>query len=250
MIRVSDPREFFFDLFYFEERSSGGSFMSNNQIGSFIQLSRKEKGMTQKDLAEQIGVSDKTISKWENGNSVPDTEILTSLCQALDITVNELLSGEKLPVENYSMKAEENMMNLLKENENNRKNSVGQLVVGCVLGVLTLVLLFCSMYGSRPNMLTFFVDAPSLLGVVLVCVSLTMMSGAKGKKEVLQVVQKALIPAGVFVALIAVVVLMGNLEDPSTIGPNLAVAVLSIVYAVFFYLILIPVNHRLEKKDS
>ena len=78
-------------------------FMSDNKIGSFIQLSRKEKGLTQKDLAEQIGVSDKTISKWENGNSVPDTAILNSLCEALDISVNELLSGEKLPVENYSM---------------------------------------------------------------------------------------------------------------------------------------------------
>ena len=93
--------------------------MSDNKIGSFIQLSRKEKGLTQKDLAEQIGVSDKTISKWENGNSVPDTAILNSLCEALDISVNELLSGEKLPVENYSMKAEENMMNLLKQNEDN-----------------------------------------------------------------------------------------------------------------------------------
>lgn len=221
--------------------------MSENKIGSFIQLSRKEKGLTQKDLAEQIGVSDKTISKWENGNSVPDTAILNSLCEALDISVNELLSGEKLPVENYSMKAEENMMNLLKQNEDNQKNSKWQLVVGIILGILTLVLLFSSMYGTRPNMLTFFLDMPSLLGVILICISIVMISGAKGKKEVFEIVQKTAIPAGVFISMIAVVVIMGILEDPATIGPNLAVAVLSIFYGVLIYLILIPVNKRLEK---
>ena len=54
--------------------------MSQNKIGEFIQQSRKAKGLTQKDLGDQIGVSDKTISKWENGNSVPDTSILNELC--------------------------------------------------------------------------------------------------------------------------------------------------------------------------
>lgn len=221
--------------------------MSDNKIGSFIQLSRKEKELTQKDLAEQIGVSDKTISKWENGNSVPDTAILNSLCEALDISVNELLSGEKLPVENYSMKAEENMMNLLKQNEDNRKSSLGQLIVGGILGILTLVLLFSSMSGTRPDMLAVFLDMPSLLGVVLICSSIVLLSGARGKKEVFQIVQKAVIPAGVFISMIAIVVIMRMLEDPATIGPNLAVAVLSIFYSVLIYLVLIPVNKRLEK---
>ena len=60
---------------------------------------------------------DKTISKWENGNSIPDTSILNELCATLDINVNELLSGEKLTPEIYSIKAEENMMNLLEDNQ-------------------------------------------------------------------------------------------------------------------------------------
>lgn len=91
--------------------------MSQNNIGEFIQQSRKAKGFTQKDLGDRIGVSDKTISKWENGNSIPDTSILNELCATLDINVNELLSGEKLTPEIYSMKAEENMMNLLEDNQ-------------------------------------------------------------------------------------------------------------------------------------
>ena len=221
--------------------------MNENKIGSFIQLSRKEKGMTQKDLADQIGVSDKTISKWENGNSVPDTEILTSLCQSLDISVNELLSGEKLPVETYPQRAEENMMNLLKENEDNRKNSTIQLIVGIVLGILSIILLFGITGGAGLHALVWFIDLPSLIGIILICAAVVLCSGVQGKKEVLRIVQKAVIPAGVFMALTAGIVLLASLDNMEYIGPNLAVAILSMAYAVLIYLILIPVNKRLEK---
>lgn len=222
--------------------------MNENKIGSFIQLCRKEKGMTQKDLAEQIGVSDKTISKWENGNSVPDTEILSSLCRSLDISVNELLSGEKLPVETYSQRAEENMMSLLKENEDNRKNSMIQLIVGIVLGILTLILLLGITGGVGLHALVWFIDLPSLLGVLLICAAVVLCSGVRGKKEVFCVVQKAVIPAGIFMALTAGVVLLSSLDDVTYLGPNLAVAILSMTYSVLIYLILIPVNKRLERK--
>ena len=221
--------------------------MSENKIGSFIQLSRKEKGMTQRDLADQIGVSDKTISKWENGNSVPDTEILTSLCQALDISVNELLSGEKLPVESYPQRAEENMMNLLKENEDNRKNSTIQLIVGIVLGILSIILLLGITGGAGLHAFVWFIDLPSLIGIVLICAAVVLCSGVQGKKEVFRIVQKTVIPAGVFMALTAGVVLLASFDDVKYIGPNLAIAFLSLVYAVLIYIIVIPVNKRLER---
>lgn len=220
--------------------------MNENKIGSFIQLCRKEKGMTQKDLADRIGVSDKTISKWENGNSVPDTEILTSLCQSLDISVNELLSGEKLPVETYPQRAEENMMNLLKENEDNRKNSTIQLVVGIALGILTFILLLGITGDSGLHALVWFIDLPSLLGIILICAAVVLCSGVRGKKEVFCVIQKAVIPAGIFMALTAGVVILASFDKIEYLGPNLAVAFLSLTYAVLIYLILIPVNKRLE----
>lgn len=220
--------------------------MNENKIGSFIQLCRKEKGMTQKDLADRIGVSDKTISKWENGNSVPDTEILTSLCQSLDISVNELLSGEKLPVETYPQRAEENMMNLLKENEDNRKNSTIQLVVGIALGILTFILLLGITGDSGLHALVWFIDLPSLLGIILICAAVVLCSGVRGKKEVFCVIQKAVIPAGIFMALTAGVVILVSFDKIEYLGPNLAVAFLSLTYAVLIYLILIPVNKRLE----
>ena len=111
--------------------------MSQNNIGEFIQQSRKAKGFTQKDLGDRIGVSDKTISKWENGNSIPDTSILNELCATLDINVNELLSGEKLTPEIYSMKAEENMMNLLEDNQKQQRFALLPCAAGIILLILT-----------------------------------------------------------------------------------------------------------------
>ena len=95
--------------------------MDQTRIGTFIAVLRKEKGLTQKELAEQIGISDKTVSKWETGNGMPDIAYLSPLCEVLDINVNELLSGEKLPSEEYLGKAEENMKHLMQENQNNKK---------------------------------------------------------------------------------------------------------------------------------
>ena len=84
-------------------------------IGKFIAQERKRKGYTQKQLSEKLGISDKTISKWETGNGFPEVSLLLPLCSELDITVNELLSGERVSEEDYRRKAEENMVNLVKE---------------------------------------------------------------------------------------------------------------------------------------
>ena len=126
--------------------------MSQNNIGEFIQQSRKAKGFTQKDLGDRIGVSDKTISKWENGNSIPDTSILNELCATLDINVNELLSGEKLTPEIYSMKAEENMMNLLEDNQKQQCFTRLPCAVGIVLLILTgLFAIFTGNHSLSPE---------------------------------------------------------------------------------------------------
>ena len=116
-------------------------------IGEFLQELRKDKGLTQKGLAEQIGVSDKTISKWENGNSVPDTSMLLPLCNALEITVNEFLSCEKILPENYSMKAEENMMALMEENKRTQKGNMVSRIIGGVVICITLVFMLISSSG-------------------------------------------------------------------------------------------------------
>ena len=89
--------------------------MDQIKIGKFILNCRKEKGLTQEQLAEKLGVTSKSISRWENGNTMPDYSLLKDLCNELDINVNELLSGEKIKGNDYMNKSEENLIKLRKQ---------------------------------------------------------------------------------------------------------------------------------------
>ena len=95
--------------------------MNQIKTGKFIAETRKAQGLTQKQLADILEISDKTISKWECGKGLPEVSLMLPLCSALNITVNDLLSGERVSKIEYINKAEENMMNLIKENEENKK---------------------------------------------------------------------------------------------------------------------------------
>ena len=95
--------------------------MDQEKIGAFISTLRKEQGMTQQQLADAIGVSNKTISKWECGKGMPELALIVPLCHILQISINEFLSGEHLLENGYTEKAEVNMMNLLQETENSKK---------------------------------------------------------------------------------------------------------------------------------
>ena len=88
--------------------------MNQEKIGNFIAKLRKEKNMTQEQLAEKLGVSNKSISRWENGTTMPDYSLLKDICNELDTNINELMSGEKIEKENYITKAEENLFLLKK----------------------------------------------------------------------------------------------------------------------------------------
>ena len=81
--------------------------MDQIRIGKFIANARKEKGMTQRELADTLLISDKTISKWECGKGLPEVSLMLPLCEALDISVNDLLSGERISDIDYKKKAEE-----------------------------------------------------------------------------------------------------------------------------------------------
>ena len=92
------------------------------KIGKFIASCRKEEGMTQAFLAEKLGISDRAVSKWETGKSLPDSGIMLNLCELLKINVNELLSGERIMVEIYDKRAEENLLAMKREiEEKNRQ---------------------------------------------------------------------------------------------------------------------------------
>lgn len=96
--------------------------MEQNMIGKFISTCRKEKGFTQMQLAEKLNITNRAVSKWETGKSMPDASIMLELCEILGITVNELLSGERIKMEDYKKKAEENLIELQAKKEKAQKD--------------------------------------------------------------------------------------------------------------------------------
>ena len=95
--------------------------MDQIKIGKFIAECRKNKNMTQAQLAEKVGVTDRAVSKWENGRSMPDSSIMLELCGELGITVNELLCGERIIMENNQQKKEQLLLDMAKELEAKNK---------------------------------------------------------------------------------------------------------------------------------
>ena len=96
--------------------------MDQIKIGKFIASRRKEQGMTQAVLAKKLGISDRAVSKWETGKSMPDSGIMLELCGLLKINVNELLSGEGIMAESYDRRAEENLLEMRRQvEEKNRQ---------------------------------------------------------------------------------------------------------------------------------
>ena len=119
--------------------------MDQVKIGKFISDERKAKGYTQKQLSELLGISDKTISKWECGNGFPEASLLLPLCNELEITVNELLTGERISQQNYKEKAEENMVNMIREKEENKQKILLTTMIGVISTItfVTLLLVVC-----------------------------------------------------------------------------------------------------------
>lgn len=119
--------------------------MDQSKTGKFIAEERKRKNYTQRQLAEILGISDKTISKWECGNGFPEVSLLLPLCEELEITVNELLTGERLQQGDYIKKAEENMVNFVREKEENKIKMRLSMLLGIVslVAFITLLLVVC-----------------------------------------------------------------------------------------------------------
>lgn len=121
--------------------------MNQAKIGAFICACRKECGYTQASLAEKLNLSDRAISKWETGKSMPDSSIMLTLCHLLNIDVNELLSGERLAMDEYKKIAEENLIKLKQQEEqHNQKLLYLEVVIG-VLGTASfLIITFTALF--------------------------------------------------------------------------------------------------------
>lgn len=135
--------------------------MEQAKVGKFIAECRKNKNMTQAELAEKLNITDRAISKWETGKGMPDSSIMLELCSELDISVNELLSGEVIKMENYNQKAEENLLDMKKQKEEKDIEMLRlETVIGYISCITFLILVF----------LASFVEMHSAIRIMLIIV--------------------------------------------------------------------------------
>ncbi|MBR3132664.1 MAG: helix-turn-helix transcriptional regulator [Clostridia bacterium] len=121
--------------------------MDQIKIGKFIAECRKKNNLTQMQLAEKLNITDRAISKWENGKGMPDSSIMLDLCNELKISVNELLSGEVLEMNNYNEKLEKNLIDMVKQKEESDKRLLTmEIVIGVLAGLVLFILIFVASF--------------------------------------------------------------------------------------------------------
>ena len=125
--------------------------MNQEAIGKFIAACRKKKNLTQMQLAEKLNITNRAVSKWETGKSCPDVSIMMKLCDILGITVNELLSAERISMENYQKKAEENLMELKRKKDQAQKSLLRTELIWLVIALLLSPLHFAVNYYFPEN---------------------------------------------------------------------------------------------------
>ncbi len=113
--------------------------MDQKKTGKFIAECRKSANLTQMQLAEKLNITDRAVSKWETGKSLPDSSIMLELCSILKITVNDLLSGEVIQTDNYNKEMENKLIEMIKEKEESDRRL---LLFEWVIGILSLIVLF------------------------------------------------------------------------------------------------------------
>ncbi len=246
--------------------------MDQIKIGKFIAEMRKEQNLTQLDLAERLGISNKTISKWECGNGMPDYAVMEGLCRILQINVNELLSGERLPSQEYSKKAEENIISLMQESSENYKRDIREWF-GFMLGVAVLafvVWLTIIMWGGF-GAVGYFIDVPIFIYVMVMTILVMCIAGVlkdfvkafplalkkfasteiRQVKKSLLAVKTAMISINVVGMMsfgIGIVTSFRELSDMASFGVRVLVSILSVIYGLAVTLLLIPIYMRLKAK--
>ena len=149
--------------------------MDQVKIGKFIAQRRKEAGLTQMQLAEKLNITDRAVSKWETGKAMPDTSLMLDLCEILKISVNDLLSGEVVSVENFNKKTEQNLLEMVKQKEEADKRMLSlEIFIGVLVTAVFLSLVLVASYVPLETWLRVL-----LIGVGLVVFLVVMAYGLK-----------------------------------------------------------------------
>lgn len=137
--------------------------MDQAKIGKFIAACRKQKNLTQLQLAEKLNITDRAVSKWETGKAMPDASIMLELCKVLGISVNDLLSGEVVTMDNYNKALETNLLEAVRQKEAADKRLLSlEIFIGVVVSVLLFALIF----------LAAFVEMADWLRIVLIALGI------------------------------------------------------------------------------
>ena len=137
--------------------------MDQIKIGKFIAACRKKVGLTQMQLAEKLGITDRAVSKWETGKAMPDSSIMLELCAALNISVNDLLCGEVVTMDHYNKELENNLLEMIRQKQQADKRL---LTMEIVTGILCL----CPLLAAA--IITSVVSMEETLAAVIILVSL------------------------------------------------------------------------------
>ena len=134
--------------------------MDQIKIGRFIAEKRKENNLTQMQLAEKLNITDRAISKWENGKAMPDSGIMLELCEILKISVNELLSGEVIEMKDYNENVEKNLIELLKQKEEADKLLLRlEIILGIIVVATFLFTMGIAAYGKMEDSIRYVIIA-------------------------------------------------------------------------------------------
>ena len=143
--------------------------MNQKEIGKFIAELRKEKNMTQQQLANKLNITDRAISHWENGRSMPDAGIMLELCKALDINVNELLSAKKIMGEKYNERAEENLLEMRREIEtlNKRILTLNKIIINLAV-IVFIAVGFAATFIEMSMLIRYIIFAVDIVMLILI----------------------------------------------------------------------------------
>ena len=158
--------------------------MDQMKIGKFIAECRKKNNLTQIQLAEKLNITDRAVSKWETGRAMPDSSIMLDLCRELKISVNELLSGEMIEMNNYNGKAEQNLLEMKKQKEESDKRLLAmEVVIGIATIILFLVLVMIASLAEMQEWIRISIIATSTIFVFVICFLMLRIEQTAGYYE-------------------------------------------------------------------
>lgn len=209
-----------------------------NQIdtGKFIAVCRKEKGLTQAQLAEKLNITDRAVPKWETGKCMPDSSIMLELCNILGVTANELLSGERIEIDDYEEKVNENLIELKRKDENNmNKNTIISIIYTIAMIIAIMVCCICDIAIS--GTLTWSLIVLSSILVTWIASFPVILLGKKGILVAMIAISITMVP---FMYILSILI---KVNEVFSIG-----AIISIISLAFLWMIYILYDRFQERK--